>query len=144
MSPLVTAGREKNKKKCNTIKEDINIVLSFHLIPCFFPRCQRRLEVKRAETLRIISSYTSKPLVVLARRGALRDAFGLTPASCLSSIGPAGAMEPQLTWADCLGRRPNRLAPCQTPDGPKLRRHKQMGPQRTRRICTPTGRRRGG
>lgn len=61
--------------------------------------------------------------MVEARLGALRDAFGLTSVSCLSSIGPVRAVEPGLTWVDCLGRRPNHLAPSQTPAGPKLRQH---------------------
>lgn len=64
-----------------------------------------------------------KPLLVLARLGALRDVFVLTSVSCLSSIGPVRAMEPWLTWMYCLGWQPNHLAPCQTPAGPKLRQH---------------------
>ncbi|KAG8009634.1 hypothetical protein GBF38_017998, partial [Nibea albiflora] len=36
---------------------------------------------------------------------------------------PVRAMEPWLTWVDCLGWQPNHLAPSQTPAGPKLRKH---------------------
>lgn len=146
MFPLVTAGGGRIKK-CNTIKEDINIVLSFHSI---FLTSSSLAEAARGETSRDASprgfshhqlaQIRVKPLLVLARLGALHDAFGLTSVSCLSLIGPVGVMEPRLTWVDCLGWQPNHLAPCQTPAGPKLRRHKQMGPQRTHHICTPTGR----
>lgn len=64
-----------------------------------------------------------KPLLVTARLGALHDVFGLTSVSCLPLIGPVRAMEPWLTWVDCLGWQPNHLAPSQTPAGPKLRQH---------------------
>ncbi len=63
------------------------------------------------------------PLLVLAGLTALHDVFGLTSVSCLLLIGPVKAMEPWLTWVDCLGWQPNDLAPSQTPSGPKLQQH---------------------
>lgn len=64
-----------------------------------------------------------KPLLVFAGLGALHDVFGITSVSCLSLIGLVRAMEPWLTWVDCLGWEPNHLAPSQLPAGPKLRQH---------------------
>lgn len=32
-------------------------------------------------------------------------------------------LKPWLTWVDCLGWKPNHLAPSQAPAGPKLRQH---------------------